>query len=84
MTRPRVLVGRDVRIVAERADGPELEGTSRLAPGRAVELVLTGAEGQVPEVVKPAIVWSWYVIRIGRAGTTYRGRCCWAPGVPGG
>ncbi len=84
MTRPRVRIGRDVRIVAERPDGLELEGTSRLAPGRPVDIVWAGPEGRAAEVVKPALLWSWYVIRFGRGGATYRGRCRWAPAAPDG
>jgi len=81
VTRQRVRIGRDVRVVAERPDGLELEGLARLAPGRAIDIVLAGGEGGGQEAVKPALVRSWYVIRVGRTGATYRGVCCWNPGV---
>ena len=81
VTRQRVRIGRDVRIVAERADGLELEGSTRLAPGRAVDIVLAGGEGGGQGAVKPALVRSWYVIRVGRTGATYRSVCCWNPGA---
>ena len=83
MTRQRIRIGRDVRVVAERPDGLELEGPARLAPGRAVDIVLADEDGGGAGAVKPALVRSWYVIRVGRTGTTHRGRCCWTPGVPG-
>ncbi len=82
MTRQRVRVGRDVRVVAERPDGIELEGSARLPPGRVVELVLADGDSGGAGAVKPALVRSWYVIRVGRTGATYRGSCCWQTGLP--
>jgi hypothetical protein len=76
-----VRIGRDVRVVAERPDGLELEGPARLAPGRAIDIVLAGGEGRGQEAVKPALVRSWYVIRVGRTGATYRGICRWSVGA---
>jgi hypothetical protein len=76
-----VRIGRDVRVVAERPDGLELEGPARLSPGRTIDIVLADGEGGGQAAVKPALVRSWYVIRVGRTGATYRGRCCWTPAV---
>ena len=83
VTRQRVRIGRDVRVVAERPDGLELEGPARLSPGRAIDIVLADEQRSGEAAVKPAFVRSWYVIRVGRTGATYRGRCCWTPAPPG-
>jgi hypothetical protein len=82
VTRQRVRIGRDVRVVAERPDGLELEGPARLPPGRAIDIVLADDQKSGEAAVKPAFVRSWYVIRVGRTGATYRGRCCWTPAPP--
>jgi hypothetical protein len=81
VTRQRVRNGRDVRVGAERPEGLELEGRTRLAPGRPVDLVLSAGGDERAEVVKPALVWSWYVIRVGQTGATYRGICRWSVGA---
>jgi hypothetical protein len=81
LTRQRVRIGRDVRVVTERPEGLELEGRTRLAPGRPVDLVLPSPADAAAGVVKPAVVWSWYVVRVGPAGATYRGICRWSVGV---
>jgi hypothetical protein len=81
MTRQRVRVGRDVRIVAERPEGLELEGRTRLSPGRPVDLVVGGSADPAATVVKPALVWTWYVVRVGPTGATYRGVCRWSVGA---
>ncbi len=81
VTRQRVRIGRDVRIVAERGDGVALEGPARLSPGRPVDIVLAAPPGVEP-AVRTAQVWSWSVVRVGKSGATYRGLCRWA--VTGG
>ena len=81
LIRQRVRIGRDVRVVAERPEGLELEGPTRLAPGRAVELVMPSPADAAAGLVKPAVVWSWYVVRVGPAGATYRGICRWSVGA---
>ena len=79
--RQRFFVGRDGRLLAERGDGVELEGRARLAPGRPVDLVLPSTGGAEGTVVKAALVWTWYVVRVGPTGALYRGICRWTPGV---
>jgi hypothetical protein len=83
MTRQRVRVGQDVRVVSDGPDGVELEGRARLAPGRPVDIVLAAAGTSAPPV-KTALVWSWSVVRVGRAGATYRGVCRWRSGIAAG
>jgi hypothetical protein len=81
MTRQRVRVGRDVRVVSDGPDGVELEGPARLAPGRPVDIVLAAPAGVSAPPVRTALVWSWSVVRVGRAGATYRGLCRWSAGI---
>jgi hypothetical protein len=69
----RVFLGRDVRVMLERPDGVELEGAIRLRPGHLVHLVATTS----PPHVRPAVVVSWQVTRLGRKGPIYRGDCRW-------
>jgi hypothetical protein len=78
MTRQRVRIGRDVRVISEASDTVELEGPARLAPGRPVDIVLTPPSATAPGPVKTALVWSWSVVRVGRAGAIYRGVCRWS------
>jgi hypothetical protein len=72
-----VRLGRDVRLLVERADGLELEGRARLAPGRPVDIVLASATGGGADTVRPAVVWTWTLVRVGSAGALYRGLCRW-------
>jgi len=75
MTRHRVCIGRDVSAVSEHADGIELEGQTRLRPGDEI-LIVRPSSGDAP-LVRTAMVWSWYVRRLGSDGPTYRGICRW-------
>ena len=72
--RPRVLLGRDLQIVAQRADAIELEGAIRLRPGREVDLILRTAEAVV---IRRAVVWQWAVATVGSGGPVFRGVCGW-------
>lgn len=75
MTPTRVHVGRDVRNLGERPGGIELEGTTRLRPGRDIEIMLPTPAGT--QVVRRAVVWSWAVVAVGRNGPVFRGICHW-------
>jgi hypothetical protein len=77
MTRQRVRIGRDVRVISEGSDAVELEGPARLAPGRPVDIVLTTPSATAGGPVRTALVWSWSVVRVGRTGAVYRGVCRW-------
>lgn len=80
LTRQRVRVGRDVRVISDGPDAVELEGPARLAPGRPVDIVLAPVGTSAPHI-KTALVWSWSVVRVGRSGATYRGLCRWQAGT---
>jgi len=72
---PRIQVGRDVRSLGVRSGAIELEGYTRLRPGRPVEVILgTPAD---PDTPRRAIVWSWTVVAVGRNGPLFRGVCHW-------
>ena len=77
MTSQRVRLGRDVRVVSEHADGLELEGTARLAPGRPIDLVLAPTGAAAPPIIKEAMLCSWNLVRVGGGGPTFRGFCRW-------
>jgi len=77
MTRQRVRIGRDVRVVSEGPGVVELEGPARLSPGRPVDIVLTPPSATASGPVRTALVWSWSVVRVGRTGAVYRGICRW-------
>lgn len=72
----RVSIGRDVRTVTELANGIELEGRTRLRPGRDIDIVIASSSGSTP-VVRRATVWCWNVRRIAKEGLTFRGVCEW-------
>jgi hypothetical protein len=75
MTGYRFHVGRDVIVVRDDESGVEVEGRSRLPPGRVVRL--TGVAGAARNG-RLAVVTTWRVIRLGHsAGPTYRGYCEW-------
>jgi len=77
MTGARVRLGWDVKLLAENADGLELEGPIRLRPGRLIEIVLdTPPAGTL--LVKRALVWEWTMVKTGSSGPTFRGFCRWA------
>jgi hypothetical protein len=46
-----------------------------------VDLVLPAQADPAETVVKPALVWTWYVVRVGPSGATYRGVCRWSVGA---
>lgn len=72
----RVAVGRDVQLVREQDESIELEGRTRLRPGHDVEVVMASPANATP-MVRRAVVWSWYVKRLGRDGPIFRGICHW-------
>ncbi len=71
---PAYHLGRQLLLVGSDEAGVELEGTCRLAPGRAV--VLFGLPPS-PAVGRPARVVGWRLVRAGHGGLTYRGRVEW-------
>ncbi len=73
MNPRRVRLGRDAILVAEDAEGVELEGAARLVPGALVDLV-----DDARRVRRPALVWSWQIARLGSTRPLYRGYCRWA------
>lgn len=75
--RQRVFLGSAVRVTHERPDGVELEGNVRLRPGCEVDVVISDNDGNGGPAVRAAVVASWDVTRIGRAGPTFRGVCRW-------
>jgi hypothetical protein len=73
---PRICIGRDVALVAERQDGVEIEGRPRLRPGHVIEI--TRADPAATGGGRRATVASWRVWRLGANGLIYRGFCEWA------
>jgi hypothetical protein len=69
VSRRRCVVGRDVRVVDVRPGEVEIESALRLRPGAVIDVHDEG--------VRPAVVVSWAVTRLGSDGTVYRGRCRW-------
>lgn len=67
-------VGRGLVLLAEDEHGVELEGSCRLAPGRAV--VVFGL-APAPARGRQAYVVTWRVMGWGRGGPIYRGYCEW-------
>lgn len=76
MVMQRVAIGRDVNAILEREDGIELEGRARLRPGHDVDIVMVSTHAASP-TVRRAVVWCWYVKRLGRDGPIFRGVCHW-------
>jgi len=74
--RGRVLIGHDVNIVRESAEGLELAGRVRLRPGYCVEVVRSATPSRASSV-RRALVCSWAVVSLGSGGPTYRGTCRW-------
>lgn len=74
MTAYRFHVGRDVSLVNADGMGVEVEGRSRLPPGRVVRLTGVTGAGQDGRL---AIVATWRVIRLGQDAPIYRGYCEW-------
>jgi hypothetical protein len=72
--RPRVWIGRDVRVVSESPEVIELEGRMRLRPGRDVDVARTGAD---PSAARSATVFTWRIVRVGTDGPVFRGLCRW-------
>ena len=67
-------IGRGLSVVAEDEHGIELEGLTRLSPGRSI--VLFGVT-PAPARGRRAYVARWRVMRLGRGGLIYRGYCEW-------
>ena len=76
VTGQRIRVGVDVVVVSQDEVGVELEGSTRLIPGRLVELVCAGIGRPI---LRRALVWSWRLIRLDGRGAMYRGYCRWTP-----
>jgi hypothetical protein len=75
MSARRVRLGTDAEIVAETADGVELEGWTRLRPGQPVLVVPEPRRGGGERL---AWVITWRVARIGPGGLKFTGQCRWA------
>ena len=74
MNGQRIVVGRDLRVMAELEGGVDLEGRARLRPGLIVDLVWPS--GSRPKM-RRVRVWTWSIARLGRDGPLYRGHCRW-------
>jgi hypothetical protein len=72
----RIQVGRHVRVIAETADGVQLEGAARLQPGQVIDLLMNGTPGAMSPI-RRVFVLSWTVARLGSEGPTYVGQCRW-------
>lgn len=75
MIRATIRVGQDLRVVASRATGVELEGEVRLRPGHDVNIHLEGSSSGAAG--RPALVTAWRVVRISGEQVTFRGFCEW-------
>jgi hypothetical protein len=73
MTR-RCVIGRDVAVIEETDHDVYIESGMRLRPGSVIDLC--------DHRVRPALVATWMVARLGRDGPVFRGTCTWAE--PGG
>jgi hypothetical protein len=71
----RVRLGLDLYVVRETPDGMQVEGRTRLRPGRQVEIAGPPSAGGA--AVRPAQVDSWTIVRIDAAGVVFRGWCAW-------
>lgn len=71
VTKKRCRIGRDVMVIEETPVDVYIEGTLRLRPGSAIELC--------DHRIRPAIVSTWMVARLGKDGPVYRGSCRWEP-----
>jgi len=78
MTGQRVRIGHEVRVVGERPNGVELEGTARLSPGSSIEMILAPAGEKGAPTTRRATVCSWNVVRVGSGGPVFRGLCTWS------
>jgi hypothetical protein len=71
----RLKLGVDVTVLEIHSNGLELASRHRLQPGRVVTLERrTAASGGEP---RHAIVWTWWLVRMGTEGVEYRGICRW-------
>lgn len=70
----RYQVGRDLVLLRNDGAGVEVEGTTRLSPGRVVRLMGVPGAGAAG---RPAVVLTWRITRLGRGGLVYRGYCEW-------
>ena len=70
-----VWIGVDVELRSESHDGVHLQGRTRLAPGRTIEIARQEAvDGQV---IRRAVVRTWQVQALGSKGPVYHGFCAW-------
>ena len=74
--RCRVVIGRDVSVLRESAEGLDLAGPVRLRPGYCIDVVRTSTPSR-PVTMRRAIVWEWSIVSLGSGGPTYRGTCRW-------
>ena len=71
----RLVVGRDLQVVAETEAGIEMQGRARLRPGREVEVARASADGA--DMMRRASVESWRVVRADSSGVVFQGWCQW-------
>jgi hypothetical protein len=71
----RVWVGVDVELRSESHDGVHLQGRTRLAPGRVIEIAHW--QPPSPAVIRRALVRTWLVQQLGSEGPVYHGFCAW-------
>ena len=71
----RLAIGRDLLLVSENDEGVEVEGRTRLRPGRDIELARGALDNGM--VVRRAVVFSWRVVRVESGGVLFRGFCRW-------
>jgi hypothetical protein len=69
----RIVIGRDLLLLTEDEEGLVAEGTCRLSPGRTVEVIADTAQANG----RVARIWTWQLVRVGRSGPVFRGRCRW-------
>jgi len=72
----RLVLGRDLVLIAENEEGIEVEGCARLRPGRDVEIVPPVGAPRAGEA-RRAVVHAWCVVRLGADGIRFRGVCRW-------
>jgi hypothetical protein len=72
---PRLVVGRDARVLQETDDGMDLVSRLRLRPGYLVDVVLD--RPGVAGTRRLALVWTWRLLAAGSDGPFFRGTCRW-------
>jgi hypothetical protein len=71
----RLRVGGTTMVLAEGAEGIELQSPQRLEPGRPLDVVLPDQTGA--PIVRRALLWSWRLVRWDDGVPLYRGICRW-------